>query len=108
MAHDDNNTNSGFQLNEKGGVGMLKTLTRLALILGFITVVGLGCTKYASKKTLSDLDEARMAAEQAEAKANELQAQLTSLEQDLAAKQDKLAELQKKLDECLARQPKRK
>ena len=86
---------------------MLKQLTRLALLFAFITVAGYGCTKYASKKTLSDLDEARMAAEQAEAKANELQAQLTSLEQDHAAKEAKLAELQKKLDECLARQPKR-
>lgn len=86
---------------------MLHKLTRLALLIGFITVAGFGCTKYASKKTLADLDEARMAAEQAEAKANALQAQLSSLEQDLATKQTKLADLQKKLDECLARQPKR-
>jgi len=87
---------------------MLKKLTRLALLFGFIVAVGFGCTKYANKQTLSQLEEARMAAEQAESKANELQAQLTSLEQDLAAKEAQLADLQKKLDDCMARQPKRK
>lgn len=88
---------------------MLKRIASAVMLIGFsFALLSTGCHRYASKKTLGELEEARIAAEAAEAKARDLEAELKRLEEDIATKKAKVDELKTELEKCKSIKPKRK
>jgi septal ring factor EnvC (AmiA/AmiB activator) len=74
---------------------LLRRATGIALVLALAAIPLLsGCTTYASKEDLRMLDEAKKAAESAEADLAACKQRRAELEQELAQKKANLAELQ--------------
>ncbi|RKX71816.1 hypothetical protein DRP53_00035 [candidate division WOR-3 bacterium] len=68
-------------------------------ILLVLFLFGIGCgPKYAKKETLSLLEEARLAAEKAEAKVKDLEAEIASLKEKISSLKEELNELTQERD----------
>ena len=60
---------------------------------------GIGCgPKYARKETLSQLEEAKLAAEKAESRVKELEAEITSLKEKIGSLKEELNKLTQERD----------
>lgn len=77
-----------------------KTFSKFMMIGTFVTMCGIvGCTKKPSEEQLSQLEEARAAAESAERKLAELRQERMSLENQLSQKEAELQEHESERDD---------
>lgn len=87
---------------------MWKRFIATLLVLGLsFSILGTGCRRYASKELLDQLEEARLAAEAAEARVAELEAELSRLREEKAAKEARIEELRAEIARLEARRPRR-
>ena len=77
---------------------MKKSIILLFTIASLALLFGTGCTKRPGQEELSQLSEARMAAESAEKKLAELRAERAQLEATLEAKKEELRKAEEERD----------
>ncbi len=87
---------------------MYKRLIGLGVLFLFIAGIFPGCTRYASKELLAQMEQTCQAADEAEAKLAQLQSELEGLKAEKATKEEKIKELEKKIADLESRKPKRK
>ncbi|MBM3325881.1 MAG: hypothetical protein FJY65_02700 [Calditrichaeota bacterium] len=78
---------------------LAKTVWLTAVFMVCLSLLTVGCTKYASPDDLKKLDEAQKAAVSAEKELDQLKKERADLERQIAQKQHELDDLQEQLDE---------
>ncbi len=87
---------------------MYKRLIGLGALILFITgMFTTGCTRYASKELLAQMEQTCQAADEAEAKVAQLQSELEGLKAEKAKKEARIKELQERIKDLESRKPTR-